>query len=86
MAVPTLIMQKPFILVLAQQGSVLSGSANGTGLNFGVVQLIYDTCDNFEVGDMVTYFTAGQSLVVYDSVEYAMIEEKSIINREVPIP
>ena len=85
MPTPDLILQKPLILILPTD-SVLSGTPMGTALNFGNVELVYGTCDAFEVGDVVLYNTIGQTLVNYSGVEYAIIEEEKILYKEVPIP
>ncbi len=86
MPTPDLILPKPFVLIPQGQASVLGAIQSGTGLGFGAIALIYETSDAYEIGDTVTYDTRGQSLITYDNVEYALIEENKIINKEIPPP
>ena len=83
MATPNLVMQKPYALIEVG-ASQLSGVPSGTGLNFGTIALIYQTSDNYEIGDDVSYNPAGQTLIAYDNVEYAMVREEFILNKEIP--
>jgi len=86
MPTPDLILPRPYVLINAGQGSVLGGTSSGSGLNFGTIALIFETSDMYAIGDNVTYNTQGQSLITYDDVEYALVEENKILNREIPPP
>lgn len=85
MATPNLILPKPFALI-QPLGSELDGYAIGTGLNFGMIMLIYQTCDAYEGGDSVSYNPNGQTLVNYDGIEYALVREENILNKEIADP
>lgn len=86
MPTPDLVLPKPYVLILAGQGSVLGGTASGTSLNFGQIVLIFETSDAYVVNDNVSYNPQGQVLVTYDDVQYAMVREEAILNKEIPPP
>jgi hypothetical protein len=54
MAVPDLTLQKPLVLI-EQSASVLGITMVSTPLIFGVVRLVYGTCDMWAVGDSVLF-------------------------------
>ncbi len=81
MPAPSVILPKPLIMI--QPGdSYLSGTAINTPMNFGNIVAIYDTCDNYIVGDNVAYLTTGQTTVYYSSVQYVLVDEANILTNE----
>lgn len=85
MPAPDIILQKGFVLI-TPGSSVLGGVGSGTPLNFGTISIINDLCDKWVVGQNVMYVTQGQTLITYDSVEYAMVHEDNIFYKENPAP
>ena len=85
MPAPDVVLPKPYVLV-SEAASTLEGSAAGSNINFGTIDLIYETSDRFVVGDTVMYISEGQTLVSYSGVTYALITEDKILNKEVVAP
>lgn len=85
MPTPDLTLQPTYVLI-SSSASVLGGQADGSTLNFGTIELIYETSDTFIVGDLVMYDTSKQILVIYDGVQYALIKEEFILYKENPAP
>ncbi len=85
MPTPNIILPKPYALIL-EGPSTLDGSAAGSNINFGTIELIYETSDMYVAGDTVMYISEGQTLVSYSGVTYALITEDKILNKEVVAP
>ena len=81
MPAPSVILPKPLIMI-ESGGSYLSGTTSNTPISFGNIVIVYDTCDNFEVGVNVAYLTEGQTLVNYSGIQYVLIEERKILTNE----
>jgi len=79
------ILQKPLVLIV-QAGSPIGGGSVGTGILFGTVEKIYSSSDKYAEGDSVVYNSVGQQLVNYTGTEYALIDEKNILYKEIAPP
>lgn len=81
MPTPSIILQKPLIMV-SQGDSLAGGTVDGTGIGFGTVVLVYDTCDTVAVGETIMYMTAGQTIVSFSGEQYVIIEETKVLSNE----
>lgn len=85
MPAPDIILDKQFVLI-SQTGSVLGGGSVGSGTLMGTIANIYSTSDRYSINDVVAYNTIGQQLVNYSGTEYALIDEKNILYKEIAPP
>lgn len=75
MAAPDIILERPNILVtLTSSGLGIDLSQNFQWQN-GYVELIYQTCDKFAVGDNVLFQPDKAVKLVYGSTIYYMIDD-----------
>lgn len=85
MPTPTIILQKPYLLV--QSGSSIAGGVNNSsGTNFGQVILAYATCDICAAGNNIMYLTEGQIDVWYSATQYVIIKDDKVLNVESEAP
>jgi hypothetical protein len=84
MALP-IILNKPYLLVTlanSPSGIVTNGE---TTLVFGLVNMIYATCDKVRVNDYVLFNQAKADSVMYGSTIYYLVDEAfSIFKEETP--
>lgn len=83
MAAPDIILKPPYILVTLSTSELGIDVSQAFGWEFGSVQLVYDTCDNFSVGNSVLFEPDKAVKLVYGSTIYFMIEDKNVTFSEV---
>lgn len=81
-----IILNKPYLLV------TLSGSPTGivpnekTTLVFGLVDMIYATCDKTSVGDFVLFNQNKSDSVMFGSTIYYLVDESFTVFKQIPPP
>lgn len=74
-------------IIIIKSDSIVGLSANGVGLNFGVVQMVNDLCDVTTVGDSVWIdMTNAVPFMLISGQTYYMVDEKNIISGETLAP
>lgn len=81
MALPSIILNSPFILI------TLSSSPTGIipnkkGHQIGYVELVYDTSDNTTVGQYVMFDSEKAESFIYGSTVYYRIKEEQVLYKE----
>lgn len=86
MAVPDIILEKPFILVTLSQSALGIQVEQAFGFEFGTVEAKYETCDRVDVGQSVLFQPDKGVKLVYGSTIYFMIEDGNTAFSEVIPP
>lgn len=75
MSLPDITLSRGNILIIE---SASRNSIDAGDFNFGLVQIVYPTCDNYSVGDSIFYTSStGEKMRIEDDV-YILINEKDI--------
>ena len=75
MAIPNIILSKPYLLVRLEDSPQQILAYNNTDFVFAYVEDIYDTCDTVNVGDYV-YFDLSKALgITYSAINYYLIQD-----------
>lgn len=85
MPAPDIILNKDQVL-LTQTGSALGIEVDNSPLLFGLIALINDLSDRYEVNDAVMFNPVGATILKYDNVDYYLTTEDKIFFTEVPLP
>ena len=78
---PAITLQYPYVLIVTG-ASPLGGSSQGSAILFGQLALVNDLCESFLPDDYVMYLSEGAILVTYDSIEYALVDQRKVFFRE----
>lgn len=78
---PAITLQYPYVLIVTGT-SPLGGSSQGSAILFGQLAMVNDLCESFLPDDYVMYLSEGAILVTYDSIEYALVDQKNVFYRE----
>jgi hypothetical protein len=81
MAAPEITLQYPYVLIVPGS-SPLDGVAQGSAILFGQLAMVNAMCDSFAADDYVMYLSTGSIMVSYDSIEYALVDQKNVFYRE----
>lgn len=85
MAVPNIILPKPYIL-LTQQDSGLGLEFVNSNIVFGYVEKVYDTSDRVAVGQSAMFDITQAQKFIYGSTMYYMIKDEFVTGQEVLPP
>lgn len=82
--IPPIILSKPNILV------TVAGAPNGTvpttaGYQYGLVEAVYDTCDDLEVGQYILFKPQIESSLLYGSTIFYIVNEAHKLFKEIPL-
>jgi hypothetical protein len=73
-------------ILIIESGSVLGITPLDANLNFGVVQLVYDSCDNFEAGNTIMFDKRNGQAFLYGSTVYLKIKQEHLSGKEITPP
>ncbi len=86
MPIPTIILDKPYVLVSLQDSPQGIEPLGNTNFVFGYVEHVYDTCDKIEVGNYIYFDNSEQSGFSYENTIYYLIQDNKILFKEDYIP
>jgi len=81
LSAPAITLQYPYVLVVPGS-SPLEGSSQGSAILFGQLAMVNALCESFAPDDYVMYLSTGSIMVTYDSIEYALVDQKNVFYRE----
>lgn len=83
-ALPPIILSKPYILVTLTESSI--GVISQTSDYYmGIVEAIYDTCDDISVGMKILFSPKTSRALLYGSTIYYVVDESHKLFKE-PLP
>lgn len=85
MAAPSIILGIGQV-VITNASTTLGILAIDKNLKFGTVELVYDSCDNFTVGDSIMYDQRNGQQFMYGSTIYILINEEHLSGKETDLP
>lgn len=80
---PNIVLPKPKVLIYSSQ-STNSFETNGVALNFGTIQMIYETSDLYENGQSVLYNPKNSIPIKYGSDNFLLLNEEDLFFYEPP--
>lgn len=86
MAVPDILLKRPYVLVSLSSSGLSIDSSQAFGWFFCTVEKIYQTCDSVAVGDSGIIEPEKGVKLIYGSSIYFMIDEQAIAFTEVIPP
>jgi len=81
LSAPDITPQYPYVLIVPGS-SPLGGSSQGSAILFGQLAMVNALCESFAADDYVMYLSTGSIMVSYDSIEYALVDQKNVFYRE----
>lgn len=81
MSLTGIILEKGYIL-LEPGSSIRSAAPANTNIGYGSVAAVYDTCDNYQEGQNLSYVADGQVEMYVSNVLYILIKEDKVITNE----
>lgn len=82
MAIPTIVLAKPYVLVELQNSPQGINPYGNTDFVFAIVRDVYDTCDTVSVGDYM-YFNLKEALgITYSGTNYYLVKDVFLIFKD----
>lgn len=81
-----IVISKPYLLVTLANSPTGIVTTGKTTLVFGLVDMVYATCDNVQVGDFVLFNQDKAESVMYGSTIYYLVDEAFSFFKEIAPP
>jgi hypothetical protein len=85
-AVPDLILPRPYVLIQATQSNLGLLPVRNSTIKFGSVVLAYDTSDRVLAGQQVMFDENESNIFLYGSTQYWLVKDEFVTGQENVLP